>query len=65
MVLLSSAENRTLPLGIADLAMNQNYQADWSSLFAGMVWVMLPVIIVYWIFRERIQQAMLAGAIKG
>ncbi len=65
MVLLSSADNRTLPLGIADLAMNQNYQADWSALFAGMVWVMLPVIVVYWFFRERIQQAMLAGAVKG
>lgn len=65
MVLMASPENRTLPLGIADLAMNQNYQADWSALFAGMVWVMLPVILVYWFFRERIQQAMLAGAVKG
>ncbi len=62
-VLLS--ENRTLPLGIADLAMNQNYKADWATLFAGMVLVMLPVLVIYWIFREKIQEAMVAGAVKG
>lgn len=65
MVLMSSPENRTLPLGIADLAMNQNYEANWAALFAAMVLVMVPVLVVYWLFRERIQQAMLAGAVKG
>lgn len=65
MVLMSSPENRTLPLGIADLAMNQNYQANWSALFAAMVLVMIPVLIAYWAFKEKIQQAMLAGAVKG
>jgi ABC-type glycerol-3-phosphate transport system permease component len=30
-----------------------------------MVLVMLPVLLVYWFFREKIQQAMLAGAVKG
>lgn len=65
MVLLSKQENRTLPLGIADLAMSQNYNSDWSALLAAMVLVMLPVLLVYWLYREKIQQAMLAGAVKG
>lgn len=65
LVMLPSASNRTLPLGIANLTMTQQYQSDWGALFAGLVIVMLPILIVYWFFREKIQEAMLAGAVKG
>lgn len=65
LVLMPSAANKTLPLGIANLTMTQQYQSDWGALFAGLVIVMAPVLIVYWFFRDRIHQAMLAGAIKG
>ncbi len=65
LVLMPGAENRTLPLGIYDLAQVQHYQADWGALFAGLVIVMLPVLAVYWAFRERIHDTMLAGALKG
>jgi len=65
LVLVPSEANRTLPLGIANLTMTQQYQSDWGALFAGLVIVMLPVVIVYSIFRERINQTMLAGAVKG
>lgn len=65
LVLMNSEENRTLPLGIANLTMTQQYQSDWGALFAGLVIVMLPVLIVYWLFREKIHETMLAGAVKG
>jgi N-acetylglucosamine transport system permease protein len=65
LVLLSSPQNRTLPLGVANLTMTQQYQSDWGALFAALVIVMLPVLVVYWLFKERIQEAMLAGAVKG
>jgi N-acetylglucosamine transport system permease protein len=65
LVLLNSEENRTLPLGIANLVMVHQYQSDWGALFAALVIVMLPVMAVYWVFRERIHDTMLAGAIKG
>ncbi|MBN9502271.1 MAG: hypothetical protein BGO01_16925 [Armatimonadetes bacterium 55-13] len=65
LVLLSKDENRTLPLGIADLVMSQHYASDWGALFAGLVIVMLPVMVVYWIFRDKIHETMLAGAVKG
>jgi N-acetylglucosamine transport system permease protein len=65
LVLISSEENRTLPLGIANLVMVEHYQSDWGALFAGLVIVMLPVLIVYWIFRDKIHETMLAGALKG
>jgi len=65
LVLVPSAENRTLPLGIANLTMTQQYQSDWGALFAGLVIVMAPVLIVYMIFRDKIHETMLAGAVKG
>lgn len=64
LVLVSSEENRTLPLGIANLMMVQHYQADWGALFAGLVIVMLPVMAVYALFKDKIHETMLAGAIK-
>ncbi len=65
LVLIPSEQNRTLPLGIANLVMVEHYQSDWGALFAGLVIVMTPVLIVYWIFRDRIHDMMLAGALKG
>jgi len=63
--LLNSNENRTLPLTIVDMATAQQYSSDWGALFAGLVIVMLPVMLVYWLFRDKIHETMLAGAVKG
>ena len=65
LVLANSEQNKTLPLGIANLAMVMHYSGDWGALFAGLVIVMVPVLVVYWFFREKIHETMLAGAIKG
>jgi len=43
----------------------EQYQSDWGALFAGLVIVMLPVLFVYWLFRDRIHETMVAGALKG
>ncbi len=64
-VLLNSNEKRTLPLTIVDMATAQQYSSDWGALFAGLVIVMIPVMGVYWVFRDRIHETMLAGAVKG
>ncbi len=65
LVLIPSKENQTLPLGLANLTMTQQYESDWGALFAGLVIVMVPVLAVYWVFRNRIHDTMLAGAVKG
>lgn len=65
LVLVTGDENRTLPLGIANLVMVQHYQSDWGALFAGLVIVMVPVLLLYWAFRDKIHETMLAGAVKG
>jgi N-acetylglucosamine transport system permease protein len=65
LVLVPSEANHTLPVGIANLAITQQYQSDWGALFAGLVIVMVPVVVVYWALRDRIHETMLAGALKG
>lgn len=65
LVLAGDQKVATLPLGIANLTMTQGYSGDWGALFAGIVIVMIPVMIVYWLFKDQIQKTMLAGAIKG
>ncbi len=65
LVLAQDSNVRTLPIGIATLTNTQQYAGDWGALLAGIVIVMLPVMIIYLIFREQIQKTMLAGALKG
>jgi N-acetylglucosamine transport system permease protein len=64
-VLLTSSGRQTLPVELANLTMTQQYQADWGALFAALVIVMAPVLALYAVFRDRVQQAMVAGAVKG
>ena len=65
LVLANTPDFTTLPVGVANLTENQQYAGDWGALFAGIVIVMIPVMVVYLIFREQIQKTMLAGALKG
>lgn len=57
-------ERKTLPVGLADLISQQQYAGDWGAIFAGAVLVMLPVLSLYLVLKDKVQQAMLAGAIK-
>lgn len=54
-----------LSQGLYYLQARQFYQSDWSGLFAAVVIIMLPTLIVYMIFNDRIEAGMTAGAIKG
>jgi len=65
LVIISSGELRTLPLGIANLYMVQHYQANWGTLFAGLTIVMVPTLIVYIIFSKKLTSGITLGALKG
>lgn len=64
LTLLSSEENKTLPIGIANLAISQRYQTDWGALFAGVIIVMIPVAIVYILFQRRLISGLNTGGVK-
>lgn len=65
LVLLTSATKYVLSQGLAFLAHQQRYQSDWSGLFAAIVIVMLPTLLVYAIFQSQIQRGLTVGALKG
>lgn len=56
---------RTLPLGLANLSITAQYRSDYGSLFAGIVLVTLPILLVYLVLQRQIVKGVAAGALKG
>jgi N-acetylglucosamine transport system permease protein len=65
MTFLTSSDKRTLPVGIVKLQSTAMYKTDWGALFAGLVIIMVPSVIIYAIFNRQLQSGMNAGGIKG
>lgn len=68
MLMITNSDTTThyvLSQGLYYLQAQQFYQNDWSGLFAAVTIVMLPTLIVYLIFNDRIEKGMTAGAVKG
>ena len=62
---ITKDEKRTIPVGIARLMEVQRYATDWGALFAGLVIVMIPSIVFYIIFQNKIIEGINMGGIKG
>ena len=58
-------ESRMFTVARAMLAFRGGYHELLGPQFAGIVMAVIPMIIIYIIFHERIQGGMLAGAVKG
>ncbi len=61
-VLITEEANRTLPLGIQRFI--GDTQEDVGMIATGLMIAIIPVIIVYAFFSERLIQGMTAGAVK-
>ena len=53
-----------LPQGMQFLMNQQQYDSDWSALDAAVTIVMVPTIVIYTVFQQRIQAALTTGALK-
>ena len=65
---LSGADSeaaRTLPLGLANIAIVSQYRSDYGVSFAGLVLVLLPTLLFFVILQKRIVKGIAAGALKG
>ena len=63
---LSEEETRyVLSQGLFYLQNKQQYANDWSGLFAAVTLVMIPTLVVYIIFHDRIEKGLTVGAVKG
>ncbi len=56
---------RTLPLGLANLAITAQYRSDYGMLFAGLVMVTVPILAVYVVLQKHLVKGVTAGALKG
>ncbi len=56
---------RTLPMGLANLSIAAQYRGSYGSLFAGIVLVTIPILLVYLLLQRQIVKGVVAGAIKG
>jgi len=56
---------RTLPLGLANLSITAQYRSNYGMLFAGIVLVTLPILILYLLLQRQIVKGVAAGALKG
>ncbi len=65
LVFLNDDRLKTLPLGLASISMQAQYKSDFGLLFAGLVIVMLPTLIVYILLQERLTKGVTLGALKG
>jgi multiple sugar transport system permease protein len=63
LTIVTSPQNRTLPLGI-QLFQGQN-ATQWGLVFAASVIAIIPVIVVYLIFQRHFVQGLTSGAVKG
>lgn len=65
LIFLQSEGNYTLALAIDFISSEAQYTNAWGTLFASLVIAIVPVIILYAIFQQRIAKGMTEGAIKG
>lgn len=62
---ISSESKRTLTLGLAYLMEIQRFSTDWGALFAGLVMVMIPTMVLYALLQRKITSGLNMGGIKG
>ena len=56
---------KTLPVGLMNLMKAQNAAAEYGQLYAGLVMVMLPTLILYICVQKKLTQGMTLGGLKG
>ena len=66
MTLMSSAKGaKTLPVGLLNLMQAQQSAAQYGMMYAGLVMVMLPTLILYICVQKKLTQGMTVGGLKG
>lgn len=66
MTLMSSATGqKTLPVGLLNLMQAQQSAAEYGIMYAGLVLVMLPTLILYICVQKQLTEGMTVGGLKG
>lgn len=65
LILLRSGPLYTLARGLQTLFWNLSTESRWTELFAGLVIVMVPLMVVFLLMQDRITKGLTVGALKG
>ncbi len=66
MTLMTSANGaKTLPVGLLNLMQAQQSAANYGPMYAGLVLVMLPTLILYCCVQKNLTKGMTVGGLKG
>ena len=65
MTLLTKPELKTLPVGLMNLLAAQKSAVEYGQLYAGLVLVMLPTLLLYILVQNKLTQGMTMGGLKG
>lgn len=63
LVFLTKSTMKTLTLGI--YTYTADFLSNWNKVFAGVAIALLPIIVIYFFFSDRITEGMTSGSIKG
>ncbi|WP_123041379.1 carbohydrate ABC transporter permease [Cohnella candidum] len=63
-ILINDPRQYTLPVEIAVMQKEMQYRTEWGPLFAGLLFTIVPVLIVYMVFQRKIASGITAGAVK-
>lgn len=56
---------KTLPVGLLNLFSADKASSEYGRMYAGMVIIMLPTLILYMIVQKRLTEGMTVGGVKG
>jgi N-acetylglucosamine transport system permease protein len=65
LIFVNSPEKKTLPLGLASISIQSQYKVDFGLLFAGLVIILIPTLIVYILLQRQLTKGITLGALKG
>lgn len=65
MTLLIKPELKTLPVGLMNLMAAQKSAVEYGQMYAGLVIVMLPTLVLYMCVQKKLTQGMTLGGLKG
>lgn len=65
LVFSSKQSNRTLAVALQNLVVNMQTTGNYQGLFAGVVIVFIPTVIIYILLAKQIMSGSTAGSVKG
>jgi len=65
MTIMTKDKFKTLPVGLVALMKGDNAAAEYGRMYAGLVMVMLPTLILYICVHKKLMRGMTAGGVKG